>query len=1016
MIPCLRTPHLPDDETVAFVDALRLAGFRGDTESGAGTRTVHATDNSLYQVPPAAVLFPKDGADLHYIVATLGEARFASFSLAARGGGTGTNGQSLTGGIVVDTSRHMNRILAIDPEARTATVEAGVVKDQLNAALKPLGLFFAPELSTSNRATIGGMISTDACGQGSCIYGKTSNHVRAIRAILLDGTEWWSRPVEGTALAELQSRTDRLGVIYRLADGIEREHRDEIERVFPKLNRFLTGYDLAHLRTADGGIDLNSILCGSEGTLALIAEAELSLLPIPRFAALLNVGYDDFDAALRDARALTGLGIASVETIDRKVLDLARGDVVWEAVGVFFPDPKADGINLVEVLADSEDELAAGIARVRASVPTKASGRRFVTVADQAADVESIWGMRKRAVGLLGNVEGARRPVAFVEDTAVPPENLAEFIAEFRALLDAEGLDYGMFGHVDAGVLHVRPALDMTVPEDQLRVRRVTDAVVNLVRRYGGVLWGEHGKGVRSEYVPAFFGSLYPQLQRLKAAFDPDDRLNPGKIARPGGGSLTRIDELPFRGTIDRRIAPAVRADFGNAAHCNGNGLCFSFDADAAMCPSFKATGDRCQSPKGRASLVREWLGLLGENGIEPDTQATQLRSASWIMTLPSRLRNTLKGGEDFSHEVKRAMDTCLACKACTGQCPVKVDVPTFRSHFLELYHGRYVRPVKDVVVSRIEALLPVAARVAPLSRLVMGSRPGRRLLQAMGLTALPILPREGVTELLRREGIGVAEPADLEALSDAERADAVVFVQDSFTAHFEPRLLLDAIHLARRLGVRPFVAPLMTNGKALHVHGFLKDFEKTAAHTADRLQRFRRAGVTLVGLDPSMTLVYRSEYAKTLGKEHDPAVLLPQEWLVSHLERLRRVARARPQERGRILLHCTEQTSLPGAAENWRQVFEAGGLTCTIEPTGCCGMAGTFGHEVRNRALSERIYGLSWKARTGPKKRSERVMATGYSCRSQVKLVDRLDLPHPISVLSGLLDETHASEPKPPQ
>ena len=1014
MIPRLQAPLPPNDDATTFVDALRLAGFNGDAEAGPGTRTVHATDNSVYQVPPTAVLFPKDAADLQHIARTLRDARFGSLSVAARGGGTGTNGQSLTDNIVIDMSRHMNHILSIDPEGRTAVIEAGVVKDQLNSALKPLGLFFAPELSTSNRATIGGMIATDACGQGSCLYGKTSNHVRAIRAILLDGTEWWSRPAEGAALADLRSRPDRLGAIYRLADEIEREHRDEIERIFPKLNRFLTGYDLAHLRTPGGGIDLNSILCGSEGTLALIAEAEVSLLPIPRFAALLNVGYDDFDAALRDAQALSVLQLASVETIDRKVLDLARGDVVWEAVGAFFPDHKADGINIIEVLAESEDELAAEIDRVRASLPTTASGRRFVTVADQAADVRSIWGMRKRAVGLLGNVDGARRPVAFVEDTAVPPENLAAFIAEFRALLDGEGLDYGMFGHVDAGVLHVRPALDMTQPEDQRRVRRVTDAVVDLVQRHGGVLWGEHGKGVRSEYVPAFFGPLYPQLQRLKAAFDPDDRLNPGKIARAGDGALTRIDELPFRGTTDRRISPEVRAGFGNAAHCNGNGLCFSFDTDAAMCPSFKGTGDRRQSPKGRASLVREWLGLLGESGVDPDAESKRLRSASRITTLPSRWWNTLKGGDDFSHEVKRAMDTCLACKACSGQCPVKVDVPTFRSRFLELYHSRYIRPAKDIVVSRIEGLLPMAARMAPLSRFVMDSRPGRWALHAIGLTALPSLPDEDLSKLLRREGIGFVASADLEALSEADRTNAVVFVQDSFTAHFEPRLLLDAIRLARLLGLRAFVAPLLANGKALHVHGFLGDFERTARRTSERLDRFRRAGVTLVGLDPSMTLVYRGEYEKVLGKGAVPEVLLPQEWLAGHLDRLRAIAPARPEESGRILLHCTEQTSLPRAAEDWRRVLEAAGLACVVEKTGCCGMAGTFGHEVRNRGLSERIYDLSWKARIGSRKRSEHVMATGYSCRSQVKAIDHLELSHPISVLRTLLDPASQDRSQP--
>lgn len=1012
MIPSLRAPYLSDDGTATFVEALRLAGFRGDAEDGPATRTVHATDNSVYQVPPRAVVFPKDAADLRHIVQTLGQERFADFSIAARGGGTGTNGQSLTGSIVVDMSRHMNRIVSIDPVGRTAIVEAGVVKDQLNAALKPLGLFFAPELSTSDRATIGGMISTDACGQGSCLYGKTSDHVRAILAILLDGTEWWSRPVGGADLAELQRRPDRLGAIYRLADEIEHAHRDEVKRIFPALNRSLTGYDLAHLRTADGGIDLNSILCGSEGTLALIAEAELSLLPLPAFAALLTVGYDNFDTALRDARMLSVLGPASVETIDRKVLDLARGDIVWQAVGAFFPDPQVNGINIIEVLADNEAGLSAEIGRVRASLPTAASGRRFVTVAEQAADVQSIWGMRKRAVGLLGNVEAARRPVAFVEDAAVPPEALAAFIVEFRALLDAEGLDYGMFGHVDAGVLHVRPALDMTDPEDQLRLRRVTDAVVDLVRRHGGVFWGEHGKGVRSEYVPAFFGPLYPQLQRLKAAFDPGERLNPGKIARAGDGALTRIDEFPFRGTSDRRIPPKVRAGFGNAAHCNGNGLCFSFDTDAAMCPSFKGTGDRRQSPKGRASLVCEWLGLLGEADVDPDAEARHGRCASWLAKFPARLLNSLGGGDDFSHEVKRAMDTCLACKACDGECPVKVDVPTFRSRFLELYHGRYVRSPKDVLVSRIESLLPLAARVAPLYRLAMESRLGRRAVRAVGLTALPALPRERVAALLRREGVGLSEPSDLEAMAASDRANAIVFVQDSFTAHFEPGLLVDAILLARRLGFGAFIAPLMANGKALHVHGFLGEFEATARRTAECLDRFRRTGVTLVGLDPSMTLVYRDEYPKALGGAQVPEVLLPQEWLARHLDRLRAMATAGRDESARILLHCTEQTGVPGAAEDWKRVFEAIGLKCVVEATGCCGMAGTFGHETRNRELSRRIYGLSWKSRTASRTRSESVMATGYSCRSQVKVIERLDLPHPISVLRGLLDAPATDRP----
>src|SRR5690606_4643621 len=326
--------------------------------------------------------------------------------------------QSLTSGIVVDCSRHMNRILEIDTERRMARVQSGVVKDQLNKVLKPYGLFFAPELSTSNRATIGGMVSTDACGQGSCLYGKTSNHILGLRVVLTNGEELWSRPLDGPALAQAKAKPGRVGEIYRVVERIATEKRALIEEIFPNLNRYMTGYDLKHLWREDGRFDLNAILCGSEGTLAMIAEIEVNLVPIPAHALLINIRYDSFNTALEHARALVALKVASVETIDEKVLGLAKKDIVWPSIARFFPDDAGspiNGINIVELVADSAEELESKFCDVISALDADRSDgdRKSYTIARNPKDIEAIWTMRKRSVGLLGNVHGPARPVPF---------------------------------------------------------------------------------------------------------------------------------------------------------------------------------------------------------------------------------------------------------------------------------------------------------------------------------------------------------------------------------------------------------------------------------------------------------------------------------------------------------------------------------------------------------------------------------------------------------------------------
>ncbi|MBI0432690.1 FAD-binding and (Fe-S)-binding domain-containing protein [Roseomonas sp. KE0001] len=1012
MIPRLTDLPSPAPPSRAFLDELRLRGFGGDIAPGDADRVVMATDNSIYQRLPQAVVYPRGAEDLRRIARVAADPRFHCVALAPRGGGTGTNGQSLTDGIVVDVSRHMTRILEVNAAEGWVRVEPGLVKDALNAALKPLGLFFAPECSTSNRATMGGMISTDACGQGSCLYGKTRDHVLSLTVVLMDGTLWESRKLAPEELARVTRRQDMVGAIHRVADGIAREERQLIAERFPPLNRCLTGYDLAHLHDAEGRFDLNALLCGSEGTLAMIAEAKIRVLPVPRCSALINLRYDSFDAALRDARVLMALGAASVETVDSKVLGLARGDIVWEGIRQFFPDDPegpAAGINLIEFVGDSEAEVREKLAPVEARLAAegRASGRRGHTLAWDG-DGERIQGMRKRGVGLLGNMKGERRPIPFVEDTAVPPEHLADYIAEFRAALDRRGLEYGMFGHVDAGVLHVRPAIDMKAEGAERMIREVSDEVFALTRKYNGLLWGEHGKGVRSEYVPEVFGPLYPSLQAIKAAFDPRNQLNPGKIAAPEGEALLAIDRVPMRGQLDRTIPAATRAAYDEALHCNGNGACFNYDWQDAMCPSFKATGDRRHSPKGRAGLFREWLRQLAAAEVDPVAEAGRLRDASalgFLRALPERLRNSRalrRGTPDFSAEVKAAMDGCLACKSCTGQCPIKVDVPSFRARFLEIYHGRYARPLKDYLLGGLERMLPLGARLPGLANAVMGSLPGRALAAKAGLVDAPLFSGLDLGREAAARGVRLASAAALAAVPEAERERHLVIVQDAFTSHFETRLVLDLIEALKLMGFTPWLAPFRPNGKPLHVHGFLGAFRRQAEAQAALLRALAASGIDLVGVDPSMTLSYRSEYPG-IGVE-TPPVLLPQEWLARRLH----LIPAREAGEGFALLpHCTERTNAPAAVKDWQGVFARLGAPLTVLAAGCCGMAGTFGHEAEHRAVSEQLYGMSWKTHVAA--RGERLLASGYSCRSQVKRLDGVTLRHPVQALLLRLREAPA-------
>ncbi|WP_429081148.1 D-2-hydroxyglutarate dehydrogenase YdiJ [Aeromonas bivalvium] len=1023
MIPRLDYQDSLSPTTLQFLELLARSAFRGDIEKSYASRLAMATDNSVYQVVPQAVLYPRSADDIAVMLKLAQGPEYATLSFFPRGGGTGTNGQSLGGGIIVDLSRHMNQIMEINLEEGWVRAQAGVVKDQLNAYLKPHGYFFSPDLSTSNRATLGGMVNTDASGQGSLVYGKTSDHVLGLKAVLENGDIMATEPVTGQRLADKLALDSREGEIYRTLYRIGRERRADIEATFPKLNRFLTGYDLKHLYIPESDtLDVSRVLCGSEGSLGFITEARLNITPIPRYRTLVNVKYDSFPSALRNAPFMVEAHALSVETVDSRVLGLARADIIWHSVKDLIQDvPGKDlqGLNIVEFADTDEAEHEAKVTelcrRIDGLLARGEAGVIGYQVCDHLPSIETIYGMRKKSVGLLGNAEGRKKPVAFTEDTAVPPESLADFIMEFRALLDGHGLDYGMFGHVDAGVLHVRPALDLCDPEQEVLLRRISDQVVALTAKYGGLMWGEHGKGFRSEYSPAFFGELWEELQRVKGAFDPGNRINPGKICMPygSGAELVSVDG-PKRGKFDRQIPIAVRESYTRALDCNGNGLCFTFETDSPMCPSVKISRDRRHSPKGRAGLMREWLRQLSEQGFDPLSEEVALQSGGVrFKQIVDKFRNTLaraRGEYDFSHEVMEAMEGCLACKACTSQCPIKVDVPTFRARFMQLYHSRYLRGPKDYFVGTVESYTPLLAKAPKLVNFFLEKEWAQKATEkSIGMVDVPLLSVPTLAEELRDHKARYFDLPGLEAMSPEQRQKVVLIVQDPFTSYYDAPVVRDLVKLASKLGYQPYLLPFKPNGKPQHVKGFLRAFARTAASSAQFLNKVSALGIPMVGVDPSLVLCYRDEYVKALGPARgDFQVLLPQEWLLSVPAETLPAPRGDTVEQAEaeswyLFAHCTEKTAKPTTHGDWSTLFGRFGARLQPVSVGCCGMAGTYGHDAKQVENSRGIYGLSW-AEPLARLPKDRCLATGYSCRSQVKRMEGEKLKHPLQALLELL------------
>ena len=574
-----------------------------------------------------------------------------------------------------------------------------------------------------------------------------------------------------------------------------------------------------------------------------------------------------------------------------------------------------------------------------------------------------------------------------------------------------------MFGHVDAGVLHVRPALDLCDLAQVKLFKQISDEVAELTRKYGGLIWGEHGKGMRSQYGEKFFTpELWRELRYIKFLFDPQNRLNPGKICTPLNSEQELYSILsPMRADLDRQIPVQMKEEFIGAMNCNGNGLCFNFDVHSTMCPSMKVSKNRVFSPKGRAAMVREWLRLLANEQVTP-AQLDFKQSTVKLTDIVHKIQNSYqkrRGEYDFSHEVKAAMDTCLACKACASQCPIKIDVPSFRAKFFHFYHQRYLRPIKDYVVSNVEYVAPLMAKQAKLFNYFTATKFSQKVAEkCLGMTDLPLLSTPNLQQQLIQLGHQNASLAQLESLSAVEKQRVLLIVQDPFTSYYDAKVVADFVALTQKLGFKPVVLPFKPNGKAQHIKGFLTRFAKTAKNQADFLNRMAKLGMPLVGVDPAIVLSYRDEYQEILGAERgDFHVLTAHEWLKQQLDNgtllfaqnTEKTDRTFEPHQWYLFPHCTEMTAMPNSSKEWQHIFAAFAQQLQVESVGCCGMAGTFGHETQHIDMSKAIYEASWEKKL-QNKDPNFCLATGYSCRSQVKRFTHYQPKHPVQALLTLL------------
>jgi FAD/FMN-containing dehydrogenase/Fe-S oxidoreductase len=944
-----------------------------------GSRGLYATDASLYQIEPTGVVLPRTRADLAACVRIAAE---VGVSIVPRGAATSLSGQTVGEGLVLDLSKYLNRVGVVDRDRMMVRVEPGVVLDRLNAHLRPLGLMFGPDVSTSDRATLGGMIGNNSAGARSLRYGKTVDHVRSLDVLLDDGTEATFGPLDPLDLEALCSRPDRVGQLHAATRAIVERHRSAIVEHFPRILRRVSGYNLDELIPglpvrAPGWVDdpwafnLARLIVGSEGTLAVVASAELKVVPIPPAQGLVILSFATIPAALERLAEIIATGPAAVEMVDRMMLDLAASNPDY-ARSLSFAEGRPAAVLAAQFYADSADELrgrAEDLVRRFEKSPGVLGIRQSLT--ESAKD--DFWKIRKAGVSLLMGMVGDAKPVAFVEDTAVAPEHLPKFYDRFAAILSRHGTVGACYGHADVGCLHIRPVINVKTAEGVDQLRAIAREVSDLVVEFGGSMSGEHGDGLaRSLWNAKLFGpEVYSAFQDVKRAFDPDHRLNPGKVvASPDPGSHLRIGpDYHVHEPAETGFDFSSQGGFARAVEmCSGVGACRK-NGGGTMCPSYMVTLDERHTTRGRANTLR--LVLSGQ------LPADGLRSA----------------------ELAEALDLCLQCKACKTECPSNVDLSKLKSEVL--HQNLQGRPpaIGTLLMAYINRLNPIGSATAPLANATLASPAFRWLLEKVaGIDRRRILPTFDANHLRRWFRRHQPDPR-------AGARGRVLFLDDCFTTYNAPEVGRASVRVLEAAGYQVELAGLECCGRPAISKGMLDLARDLARANVAKLASVARQGIPIVGAEPSCLLTFVDEYRDfRLGPDAD---------LVARSARL---VDAFVADRcmvpeldltpgtGKVLVHghC-QQKALVGSSGTVNALRRVEGLDVRELDSGCCGMAGSFGYELGHydisQSLAERVLLPALEAEP-----TATLAAPGFSCRSQVKGLAGIVAKHPIEILAERL------------
>jgi FAD/FMN-containing dehydrogenase/Fe-S oxidoreductase len=957
------------------------AVIKGDVRFDTGSRLLYSTDASMYQVEPVGVVIPRDADDVQ---AALELARTNGVAILPRGGGTSLTGQTVNHALVLDFSRYMNEVLEVNREEQWARVQPGVVQDELNQHVRPLGLLFGPDTSTSNRATIGGMLGNNSGGSHSIAWGLTVDHVLEMTVLLSDG----SRAVFGEIAPEAFEAKCRLqtleGAIYREVARLRQTYADEIRARYPAQWRRVAGYNLNELvgvsvrphSLAGGGnaaprpFSMARLITGSEGTFVTVLEAKMRLVERPRFTGLDVIHYHDIQEALECSQTILESGPYAVELTDKLILDLARGNIEQsKRMGFVQGDPAA--ILIVEYAGETADEVRAKVEALEARRRRERFGYAATVTVDPREQGE-IWKLRKAGLGLLFGIHGDAKPLAFVEDTAVQPKDLAEFVARFREIFARHRVDGAYYGHCSVGCLHIRPAINLKTARGVEQVRQIADEITDLVVEFNGTISSEHGDGrARSPFLERMYGpTLMQAFRELKRAFDPDDRMNPGNIV-----GRTDVTESLRYGSDYKTWEPVTLLDFGKQGGfaaavemCNGVGECRK-KLEGTMCPSYMATRDEEHSTRGRANALRAVL-----SGRVPPTEFTGRR-------------------------LYEVMDLCLECKGCKAECPANVDMAKLKYEFLHHYHRANGLPLRNRLFGHIAKLNAIGARVPRLLNALSGLAPSRWLLERVAgidrRRPLPPLATETFTAWFGRR------PAP----GSAARGEVVLF-HDTFVTYNAPEIGRAAVELLETAGYRVVLVDRKCCGRPLISKGMLDVAREHAAWNVARLAPYARRGVAIVGLEPSCLLTFRDEYVDLLRTD-DARVVAEQSALLEQFllrERERGLTLPFTPNGRKALLHghC-HQKAMVGTAPTAAALRWAGYEVSEVD-SGCCGMAGSFGFEREHYDISVALGNRRLAPAVKAASADTDVVAPGISCRQQVAHLAGRRALHPAEALRRAL------------